>query len=153
MSYLSFQSWTCSGTWKPTTKRAEQLPKAPVCWAASVATTTKPRPSLLFPGCSWTSSPSTCRILMSLLWQVRDDKHCDQLTGPQQHRWLEDCLSELTCFVLFVLQTQTANPKWSVVSWQNSLTTSVSPWMLSSSCSSTTWCQLTWRKRRKVLLY
>lgn len=71
--YLLFQSWTCSGTWRPTTRRVEQPPKAPACWAASAAppaTTMKRRPSSLYPECSWTSSPFTCKIPMSRLWQV-----------------------------------------------------------------------------------
>lgn len=53
-------------------------------------------------------------------------------------------------FFPFFFQTPTANPKWSAAWWQNSQTTSVSPWTPSSSCSFTTWFLHTWRRRRKV---
>lgn len=61
------------------------------------------------------------------------------------------CYNQSCCLYLF--QTPTANPKWSVAWWPNSQTTSVSPWMLSSLCSFMTWCPPTWRRKKKVVFF
>lgn len=54
-------------------------------------------------------------------------------------------------FSFCLFQTPAASPKWSAAWWRSSPTTSASPWMPSSSCSFTTWCRPTWKRRRKVL--